>query len=112
MIDGGSTTRAFAQALAAKELHITVVTNCLPVARALRRIRTVRTLICPGNYVAREEGTYGADALEYLRRFNANKAFIGAGGVTPQGVSRPPIPTAARSSAQWRSERTRHSARR
>ena len=87
MIDGGSTTRAFAQALAAKELHITVVTNCLPVARALAANPNCRTLVCPGNYVAREEGSYGADALEYLRRFNANKAFIGAGGVTPQGVS-------------------------
>jgi DeoR/GlpR family transcriptional regulator of sugar metabolism len=87
MIDGGSTTRAFAHALAATELHITVVTNCLPVARALGANANCRTLLCPGNYVAREEGTYGADALEYLRRFKANKAFIGAGGVTVQGVT-------------------------
>jgi DeoR/GlpR family transcriptional regulator of sugar metabolism len=87
MIDGGSTTRAFAQALAARELHVTVVTNCLPVARALGANPNCRTLVCPGNYVAREEGTYGADALEYLRRFKANRAFIGAGGVNPQGVT-------------------------
>ena len=87
MIDGGSTTRAFAQALAARELHITVVTNCLPVARALVVNPNCRTLICPGNYSAREEGTYGADAVDYLRRFKANKAFIGAGGLTTEGVT-------------------------
>ena len=87
MIDGGSTTRAFAQALAARELHVTVVTNCLPVARALGANPNCRTLILPGNYSAREEGTYGADALDYLRRFKANKAFIGAGGLTADGVT-------------------------
>jgi len=87
MIDGGSTTRAFAHALAMRELHITVVTNCLPVARALGANPNCRILICPGNYVAREEGTYGADAIDYLRRFKANKAFIGAGGITTGGVT-------------------------
>jgi len=87
MIDGGSTTRAFAQALATREVHVTVVTNCLPVARALGANPNCRTLICPGDYVAREEGTYGADALDYLRRFKANKAFIGAGGITAEGVT-------------------------
>jgi DeoR/GlpR family transcriptional regulator of sugar metabolism len=87
MIDGGSTTRAFAQALAMRELHITVVTNCLPVARALGADPNCRTLICPGNYIAREEGTYGPDAVDYLSRFQANKAFIGAGGITSQGVT-------------------------
>ena len=87
MIDGGSTTRAFAHALAARALHITVVTNCLPVARALGANPNCRTMICPGNYVAREEGTYGADAVDYLRRFKANKAFIGAGGLTVEGVT-------------------------
>jgi len=87
MIDGGSTTRVFAQALATRELHLTVVTNCLPVARALGANPNCRTLLCPGDYVAREEGTYGADAVDYLGRFKANRAFIGAGGVTAEGVT-------------------------
>jgi DeoR family transcriptional regulator, glycerol-3-phosphate regulon repressor len=87
MIDGGSTTRLFAQVLAARELHLTVVTNCLPVARALGTNPHCRTILCPGNYVAREDGVYGSDAVDYLRRFKANKAFIGAGGVTPEGIT-------------------------
>ncbi len=47
MIDGGSTTRIFAQSLATRELHLTVVTNCLPVARALGANPHCRVVLCP-----------------------------------------------------------------
>jgi DeoR/GlpR family transcriptional regulator of sugar metabolism len=87
MIDGGSTTRAFAQMLAARELRLTVVTNCLPVAKALGANPHARTILCCGDYVAAEDGVYGAEATDFIRRFKANKAFIGAGGVTSEGVT-------------------------
>ncbi len=87
MIDCGSTTSLFANALAARELHLTVLTNCLPVARALGTNALCRVILCPGDYVPREGGTFGADTLEFIRRFKANKAFIGAGGLTPDGVT-------------------------
>ena len=87
MIDGGSTTRIFAQTLAARELRLTVVTNCLPVARALGANPHCRTILCSGDYVLREDGVYGPDAADFIRRFKANKAFIGAGGVTVEGVT-------------------------
>ena len=87
MIDCGSTTRLFAQMLAARELRLTVVTNCLPVARALGANPHCRTILCCGDYVAGEDGVFGAEAGDFIRRFKANKAFIGAGGVTPDGVT-------------------------
>ena len=87
MIDGGSTTRAFAQMLAARELRVTVVTNCLPVAKALGANPHGRTILCCGDHVAAEESVYGTDAGDFIRRFKANKAFIGAGGVTSEGVT-------------------------
>jgi DeoR family transcriptional regulator, glycerol-3-phosphate regulon repressor len=87
MIDCGSTTSLFANALAARNLHLTIVTNCLPVARALATNAHCRVILCPGDYVPREAGTFGADALEFIRRFNANKTFIGAGGLTSEGVT-------------------------
>jgi len=87
MIDAGSTTSLFAAALAARNLHLTVVTNCLPVARALGTNAKCRVILCPGDYVPREGGTFGADAVDFIRRFKANKAFIGAGGLTPDGVT-------------------------
>ena len=87
MIDCGSTTTLFANALAARNLHLTVVTNCLPAARVLGTSAHCRVILCPGDYVMREGGVYGPDTLAFIQRFKANKAFVGAGGVTSEGVT-------------------------
>ena len=87
MIDCGSTTTLFANALAARALHLTVLTNCLPAARVLGTNAHCRVILCPGDYVMREGGVYGSDALEFIRRFKANRAFVGAGGLTADGVT-------------------------
>jgi len=87
MIDCGSTTTLFANALAARHLHTTVVTNSLSAAKVLGTNAECRVILCPGDYVTREGGVYGADALEYLGRFTVDHAFIGAGGLTPDGVT-------------------------
>jgi len=68
-------------------LRMTVVTNCLPVARALGANPHCRTILCSGDFVVREDGVYGSDATDFIRRFKADKAFIGAGGVTTDGVT-------------------------
>jgi DeoR/GlpR family transcriptional regulator of sugar metabolism len=95
MIDAGSTTSLFAQALAARSLHLTVITNCLPVATALGGARHCRVILCPGDYVAHEAGVFGTATVTFLRGFKANKAFIGAGGVTAEGVSDADSPSCA-----------------
>ncbi|MGE5169512.1 MAG: DeoR/GlpR family DNA-binding transcription regulator [Rudaea sp.] len=87
MIDAGSTTSLFAAALASRNLRVTVVTNCLQVATALGAADRCRVIVCPGEYVAREAGVFGAEAVAFLARFRANKAFIGAGGVTADGLT-------------------------
>src|SRR5947208_11960874 len=61
MIDAGSTTSLFAAALAARNLHLTVVTNCLPVAAAFGTADRCRVILCPGDFVAREAGVFGAE---------------------------------------------------
>ena len=87
MIDAGSTTSLFASALAARNLHLTVVTNCLPVASALAVSDRCRVVVCPGDYVAHEAGVFGAETVAFIARFHANKAFIGAGGITAAAVT-------------------------
>ena len=87
MIDSGATTSVFANALAARDLRLTVITNCLPVARVLATGSRGRVILCPGDYVSREHGVYGAEATDFIRRFKANKAFIGAGGLTAEGAT-------------------------
>lgn len=87
MIDAGSTTSLFASALAARNLHLTVVTNCLPVASALAVSDRCRVIVCPGDYVAHEAGVFGSETVAFLGRFHANKTFIGAGGITPDAIT-------------------------
>ena len=87
MVDCGSTTALFANALAARNLRLTVVTNALPVARALGTSTQCRVILCPGRYVMREAGVFGPDTLDYLRKFKANRAVIGAGGVSGRAVT-------------------------
>lgn len=95
MVDAGSTTTRFAQALAATSREATVVTNCVGIALALGETPGLRVVLCPGDYNAREGGVFGPDAVDFLGRFHADKAFVGASGVTADG------PVEGDSAAAW-----------
>lgn len=86
MIDAGSTTTQFARHLAAHGKDLTVLTNSYSVATALGNGSGIRIVMCPGDYVHREAGVYGNETVEFLRRFHANKTFIGAGALGPDGL--------------------------
>jgi DeoR/GlpR family transcriptional regulator of sugar metabolism len=95
MVDCGSTTWHFARRLAIEALPLTVVTNSLGIASTLAANPTIRVVVCPGDYAAGEGGTFGPETLAFLRRFRADKAVIGAGGLTADG------PTEVHSGAAW-----------
>jgi DeoR/GlpR family transcriptional regulator of sugar metabolism len=95
MVDCGSTTWHFARRLAIEPLPLTVVTNSLGIASTLAANPVIRVVVCPGDYAAGEGGTFGPDTLAFLRRFHADKAVIGAGGLTDEG------PTEVRPEAAW-----------
>ncbi len=87
MIDCGSTTWQFARRLATLPMPLTVITNSLGVASTLAANPAIRVVICPGDYAAGEGGTFGPETLAFVRRFRADKAVIGAGGLTADGPS-------------------------
>ncbi|HUF86345.1 MAG TPA: DeoR/GlpR family DNA-binding transcription regulator [Thermohalobaculum sp.] len=87
MIDSGSTTAQFARALAARRLEVTALTNGIAVARALAENAGARVILCPGDYRESELGVYGQETAAFLGRYKANKAFIGAGGITTEAVT-------------------------
>jgi DeoR/GlpR family transcriptional regulator of sugar metabolism len=85
MIDSGATTAQFAQVLASERRALTVITNGTGIAAALARNPDFRVLLCPGEYDAGECGTYGPEAAAFLGQFRADRAFLGAGGLTAEG---------------------------
>lgn len=92
MIDAGSTTTEFAARLAASipdtaPTGATVITNCINVARVLGPAKSVRTILCPGDFTDHDAAVFGSATLDYLRQFHANTAIIGANGVSTRGVS-------------------------
>ncbi|SHJ06140.1 transcriptional regulator, DeoR family [Roseomonas rosea] len=95
MVDAGSTTARFAQALAARGTAATLITNSLPVVSAAGETDQLRVLVAPGEFYATERALYGAETDAFLRRFSADVAVIGASGLTLEG------PTDAESRAAW-----------
>ena len=87
MLDGGSTTRAVAQHLAQQRRNLTIVTNSVAVAAAAGANPTFLVLLCPGRYNADENSVLGEDTVEFLARFHAHVAIIGASGMTEEGPS-------------------------
>lgn len=86
MIDSGSTVAQFARQLAARHIPLTVLTNSYPVAFELGKGDDIRVFMCPGQYIAHENGIYGTAAVEFLKSYRANIAFLGASGVGAGGI--------------------------
>ncbi len=63
MIDSGSTTLHLARHLASQSNDLTVITNSPAVAATVGVNGTMRVLLCPGEYDAREGGVFGAHTI-------------------------------------------------
>jgi DeoR/GlpR family transcriptional regulator of sugar metabolism len=83
-VDGGTTTAIFATALAAIA-NVTVITNSLNVAAAIRQARPRADVILAGGQVA-EDGSanYGEFTIEQLQRFNTDVAILSPVGLHPE----------------------------
>lgn len=86
MIDAGSTTAQLARHLAPSLNDIRIITNSYRIAVDAASLHH-HVVVCPGEFNDHEGAVYGPDATNFLARFNANKAFIGAGGISADGFS-------------------------
>ncbi|CCV11413.1 DeoR/GlpR family DNA-binding transcription regulator [Mesorhizobium sp. STM 4661] len=85
MIDGGSTTFEAARCLSQLNRDLIIITNSTGVASVAGANPTFRVIVCPGTYDSREGSVFGEDTVEFVRRYNADVAIIGASGVTVDG---------------------------
>ena len=86
MIGAGATTYHVARALAVRGRDITVITHDFAIASALGPNLSIRVLFCPGRYHASEGYVYGAQTIQSINAYEANRAIVGATGVGARGV--------------------------
>ena len=106
MIGGGTTTRLFAQSLARYKEPLTIVTPSISVAIALGSCTNITIHMLPGEFNGSEWMVQGADTVNALLQLYANKAFLGASGLTGEGPSDATIPAGQIYRAM--AERSRH----
>lgn len=87
MLGGGATTLHFARRVAAECNHLTIITHAFSIAAALASNPLLNVQMLPGKYDGREGLIHGPDTIEALQRFRASKAFLGASGLTGEGMS-------------------------
>ncbi len=80
-LDIGTTTAYAAQALRSKK-HLYVVTNSLSVASTLATINSNRVFFPGGELRAHDGGAFGAQAIDFIRRFNVQHAVLSAGAIS------------------------------
>ena len=87
MIDGGSTTYEVARSLSQLKRELTIITNSIGVASVAGANPTFRVILCPGTYDSREASVVGEDTVEFVKRYNADIAIIGASSLSADGPS-------------------------
>lgn len=80
-INSGTTSVCVARALKEKQ-SLNIVTNAIDVALELADVPTFRVLLLGGEINARYGFTYGGDAQEQLRCYQANWAILSVDGVS------------------------------
>lgn len=94
MLGTGSSTLYFARHIASSQIPITVITSGVNVAMVLAANPNIRIILAPGDYDARESRVWGAETTNFLRKFQADTAVIGASGLFVGGACEADSPTA------------------
>lgn len=86
-LDGGTTCYALAQAIAAAPLpNLTVVTNNLPAAELLADHEQIAVHLLGGQYFRRSSILAGGHAIAAVNSWKFDTAFLGAEGITEEGL--------------------------
>lgn len=83
-LDFGTTTLAVAHALTGRK-NLTICTTSLSIALLMCRQPQVRVHMLGGEIDPDEEAAIGIDALEAISHFRVDVAFLGGGGLSPDG---------------------------
>ncbi len=86
-IDCGSTVSLLTHYIKKIE-SLTVITNSLPIASELIHFNNIKLILIGGEIDNKRKAVYGYSAINNIAQYHANKAFIGADGISlSQGVT-------------------------
>lgn len=85
MIGGGSTTVHVARRMAAECRELTVITHSFGVATVLSTNPTMTVIMTAGRYDAHEGNLRGPETAAFLRGYHADRAILGASGISADG---------------------------
>ncbi|MCA0755949.1 DeoR/GlpR family DNA-binding transcription regulator [Paenibacillus sp. N4] len=87
MMDASTTVQFAAEQLSAE--NIVVVTNSIDIADVLSKKEKVRTCLLGGELHSQHRFLFGQSTIAKLADYHANKLFLGACGITANGLSYP-----------------------
>ncbi|MDQ8736614.1 DeoR/GlpR family DNA-binding transcription regulator [Paenibacillus sp. LHD-38] len=87
MMDASTTVQFAAENLMAE--NIVVVTNSIDIADVLSRKKTVRTILLGGELHSQHRFLFGNATIDKLADYQVDKLFLGACGITANGLSYP-----------------------
>lgn len=87
MMDASTTVQFAAENLTSE--NIVVVTNSIDIADVLSRKKAVRTIILGGEMHTQHRFLFGQSTINKLADYQVDKLFLGACGITTNGISYP-----------------------
>jgi DeoR/GlpR family transcriptional regulator of sugar metabolism len=102
LIGAGATTFHVAQRIARDHFGLTVVTHAIDVITAVGANETFTVIATPGHFDPREGHLVGHETCAFLDGYVADRAILGASGVTAEGFSNAEAQAAAVYTAMMR----------
>jgi DeoR family fructose operon transcriptional repressor len=92
ILDAGTTTLELARLIGQSSLHLTVITNSTAVSGCIAQNPNVELIAVGGKVRLNVLAAVGHAAIEFLRRFNVNKSFVAANGISiDNGLTTPDL---------------------
>lgn len=87
MFGAGATTLHVANRIAKDHKDLTIITHAIDVIVALGANESFTVISTPGHFDPREGHVVGQDTVDYLQGYLADRAILGASGITEEGFS-------------------------
>jgi DeoR/GlpR family transcriptional regulator of sugar metabolism len=85
ILGAGATTLHVSRRMSVELTSITVITHSFGAATVLSLNPTIKVIMLPGDYLASEGATVGAQTVSFLNSFYADFTILGASGLTVEG---------------------------